>query len=455
MKILLIDPTKRLEDGRLLKTGQLLFPSLALPLLAALTPPDIEVSICVEQFEDVDFDQGASLVGITSYSHSVLRGYEVADEFRRRGVHVVMGGMHVSMEPEEALQHADTVIVGEADELWPRFLDDFRRGAAQRIYRCHTRPSLRGLPVPRFSLLKKERYFVLQDKGILPQILPMPLFPVQTARGCPHSCSFCSVSLFSGTHYRPRPIDEVVNEIKAVGAKGCFFVDDNVFADSRRAKDLFRALIPLNIVWKGQATLYSADDQELLKLARASGCRMIVVGMESISRASLGSINKSFNRVENYARQLAAYNEAGISVMACMMFGLPEERSEVFRDTCEFLMNHRVAHTMWFPLEPLPGTPLYRDLRAAGRLKNERWWLDPALCGRLLEMKFTGLGMSEEDFARGFRRYFREFYSLSNILKRTLLPPQKGFLGRLFINLLIMRRPRLLKQLGQVKALNG
>jgi radical SAM superfamily enzyme YgiQ (UPF0313 family) len=187
MNITLIEPSRYAADGRLLRGQQLLFPMITLPMLAALTPADVWVKIVNEFFEDIDFREHVDVVGITAYTSRILRAYEIADEFRRRGVHVVMGGIHVTMEPDEALAHADTVIMGEADELWPRFIGDFRRGAPQRLYQYDAPPSLDRLPAPRFSLLDHRRYLSLQHRGIS-RLLPTPLLPVQTARGCPHHC---------------------------------------------------------------------------------------------------------------------------------------------------------------------------------------------------------------------------------------------------------------------------
>jgi radical SAM superfamily enzyme YgiQ (UPF0313 family) len=199
VKIILIEPSRYIADGVLLKVKRLLFPSITLPLLAALTPKDINVSIVMEQFDDINFDEKVDLVGISACTCRVLRGYEIADEFRRRGVPVVMGGIHVSMEPEEAQEHADTVIIGEAEEIWQKFIADFRQGISKKVYTAGDKPSLINLPIPRFSLIEKYKsHYASFNRRILGRFLPLPLFPIQTARECPHNCDFCSVTAFSG-----------------------------------------------------------------------------------------------------------------------------------------------------------------------------------------------------------------------------------------------------------------
>jgi radical SAM superfamily enzyme YgiQ (UPF0313 family) len=439
MRVTLVEPSRYTAGGRLLKGRRLLFPMVTLPLLAALAPPGVEVRIVNEYFDEIDFDDPVDVVGITAYTSRILRAYEIADEFRRRGVHVVMGGIHVSMEPEEALDHADSVIVGEADDLWPRFIEDFMRGAPARLYRCDDPPSLEGLPAPRFSLLDPRRYLTLSRAG-LARLLPTPLLPVQTARGCPHDCDYCSVTSFSGHRYRARPVAEVIEEVRSLDARGCLFVDDNIFANRSRARELFRALVPLKITWVGQGTLYAADDPDLLALARASGCVAVLVGMESISANTLTAVGKSFNRVERYPSQIRRFRENGIALMASMMFGLDGEPPAVFDETLRFLVRHRVPYALWQPLMPLPGTTLLERFRAAGRLKSDRWWLDREHAGDFLHLKYTGLPLPEERFAEAFRRAYARFYSPANIVRRTLWPPQERCVTKMVLNLIFRAR---------------
>lgn len=426
MKIKLIYATRYLENGELLKSKKLVIPSLTFPLLAALTPHDIDVSIINEVCEDIDFDEEVDLVGIASYTHTIYRAYEIADEFKRRNVPVVMGGVHVSMEPEEAKEHADTIIIGEAEETWPQFINDFRNGIRKRVYRAEKRPSLVHLPIPRFSLINKSHYVYSQ------------VIPIQTGRGCPHSCDYCSVTEFCGGQYRARPISDVINEIETLGAKMCFFADDNIFASPSRARKLFKALIPLRILWFGQATIRAAEDKGLIELARKSGCFELSIGLESLSGKSLKSVGKTINKVKHYEKNLKAYRQEGIKIAASMMFGFDDEEPGVFKETYHFLVKNRVPYTYWWPIIPYPGTPFYKRLKDQGRLKDPKWWLNPER--KIYNLRFTGTKMEEDMFFENFYHYYRRFYSLGSIIRRTLFPPQQRWLSIICLNLAYRKR---------------
>lgn len=440
MKIKFIESTRYLQDGRLLKAKKLPYPALTFPLLAALTPPDIKISMTHEIFEDVDFEEKVDLVGLTSITNNVDRAYEIADEFRRRKTPVVMGGFHASVEPEEASEHADTIFIGEAEETWPRFLEDFRNGTPKKIYQAAARPSLAGLPLPRFSIINPKFYRGYERKG-LARFFLKPAIPIQTARGCPFTCDFCDITHFHAGTYRPRPIPDVVNEIRALGGRWVCFVDDNIFAKYSRAKELFRALIPLKIRWVGQGTLAAAEDEELLRLARESGCRGILVGIETISRRSLVSVHKErLNKVELYKKYLKAYKKAGIDVDASMTFGFDDDGPEVFKDTYDFLQKNHVPYAGLQPIRPSPGTPLYQRLKNEGRLKDDKWWLNRDLTARVYELKFTGSKIPDGEFGKSLFRMVKRFYSMGSIIRRFLLPPQRAFPLKILITLSLRRK---------------
>ncbi len=436
MKVKFIEPSRYIDEKKLLKTKELLFPSLTLPLLAALTPKDIEVSIINEKFSDIDFNEKVDIVGITSYTSEIFRAYEIADEFRKRGVYVVMGGIHVSLESEEASEHADTLIIGEAEELWPEFLADFKFKKQKKVYKSEKKPFLEKLPVPKYDLLESQAYISNRRKGIY-KLLPLPFVPIQTARGCPHGCDFCSVTTFFGGEFRMRPIEEVVNEIKVLKAKTIFFLDDNIFGNPVRAKALMKALIPLKIIWTGQATMTAANDPELVSLAKKSGCVLLAIGMESLSPKVLESMGKRINQVKEYEKQLAVYRDAGIAAALHMIFGFEQDTQEVFGQAFDFLMKNRVPYSLWWPITPFPGTKLYQKLKLQNRLKTSKWWLAPV---RRLDQKFTGTLMSDEVFLKKFSEYYLRFYSVKNILKRTLWPLQKRFLLKIFMNLIFKKK---------------
>ncbi|GAJ09798.1 unnamed protein product, partial [marine sediment metagenome] len=248
-------------------------------------------------------------------------------------------------------------------------------------------------PIPRFSLINKSHYVDYQ------------LIPIQTARGCPHSCDFCSVTKFSGRRYRTRPISDVINEIKTLGAKICFFIDDNIFASHSRTRELLKALIPLRILWFGQATISAANDRELIELARKSGCIELSIGLESLSRKNLESVGKTINIVEHYEKNLKTYRKAGIRVAASMIFGFDDDESGVFKETYHFLMKNRLPYTYWTALCPYPETPLYKRLKDQGRLKDAKWWLNRNR--RIYGLEFTGIKMKEEVFSKNLYRYYR------------------------------------------------
>lgn len=436
MKILLIEPARYRSDGSVNRTRVGLIPAVTLPRLAALAPAGAQVEICIDMVQEVDFSARPDIVGITGYTKSIARAYDIADEFRRRGVHVAMGGIHVSMEPEEALDHADTVFVGEAEETWPRFLEDFRRGVRKKKYAGNPRPSMSGWPVPRYDLIKNELYYSSRRGTLLSRILPVPAFPIETSRGCPHNCAFCSVSPFLGTGYRVRPVGDVVREIRALGARACFFVDNNLFGDRARSREFLKELAPLKISWAGHATMACADDRELLALAERSGCRSLTVGLEAISEEKLSGFNKSFNRTDQYRRQLAAFSEHGISVLASMVFQPGSGAPDQFAKACDFLTDSRVAYTAWWALTPLPGTETYRELLAKGLLKRARWWLHKP--GEYPDYKMTGPDATDEAFFRGFMKHYRRFYSLPSILRRVPSHWKKGWWAELLWNFSIM-----------------
>jgi radical SAM superfamily enzyme YgiQ (UPF0313 family) len=233
-------------------------PPLNLCMIDACTPEDIEISITDECVKPIDFNKDVDLVGLTAYTNTAPRAYQVADAFRSRKVPVVIGGIHASTLPDEALEHCDSVVVGEAEEAWQRVIADFRSGHLESLYRNERFVSLEGLPRPRRDLINPDDYVTINT--------------VQTTRGCPHNCSFCSVTRFNGKTYRFRPINEVVEEIESLPSKNVFIIDDNIFSYRARTLKLFKALASVGIRWGSQCTISIAHDPETLELAARSGC---------------------------------------------------------------------------------------------------------------------------------------------------------------------------------------
>jgi radical SAM superfamily enzyme YgiQ (UPF0313 family) len=439
MKIRFIESTRYCQDGSLLKARRMFYPSLTFPYLAALTPSEHELTMTHELLEDIDPKEKVDLVAMTSVTNNVLRAYEIADAFRRRGIPVAMGGFHASLEPEEALEHVDFVFVGEAEETWPRFLEDLKNGTPQRIYRADRPPSLAGIPIPDYSIIDPRHYVGYNRTGVVRRRLP-PLIPVQTARGCLGGCDFCDVNHFHDGTYRARPVPEVVQEIRSLGSRFVCFVDDNIFADYARAKALFHALIPLKLTWLGQGTITAAEDSELMDLTRRSGCVGMLVGIESISQSSLESVSKRGNQVARYSRNLQVYKKNGIDVDASLVFGFDGEDPSVFDSTYRFLMENRIPFAGLQPLRPSPGTPLFKKLKSEGRLKEDKWWLNRDSVARVFDLKYTGSHMSSEEFSDGLFHMYQRFYSMGSILKRFLWPPQRRFPIKLVITFACRRK---------------
>ncbi len=418
MKLLLIQPSHLLNGGQVYRPRWPWLPGLTMPTIAALTPPDVEVTIFDEYVQEIDFDAPVDLVGLTAVITQSTRAYQIADEFRRRGVSVVMGGHHASALPEEALQHCDAVVIGEAEGIWPTVIEDAKRGKLEPLYRSNGYPSLEGLPRPRLSLLPLRRYRI-------------PFFPVQTTRGCPFHCNFCAVTSFFGGAYRFRPVEEVVEEVKAIGSRNIFFVDDNIAANPSHAKKLFQALIPLRLRWASQANVTIANDPELLALAVKSGCISLFIGLESLSEANLKQVGKTFNRPAEYPEAIRRIQKAGIHIMASFIFGLDDDDETVFERTVHFLEENRLPLASFFAYVPLPGTRAAQRMEEEGRIIERDWAkYDDA------HALFLPRRMSPQTLEEGLWWAYRRFYSLPSLLRRTFCPPQHHLPLVLLMNLL-------------------
>lgn len=402
MKILLIQPSQIIDGGKVYKAKKIMFPRLSLPVLASLCPPDVQVQIIDEYFEEINFNEPANLVGISFMTSQAPRAYQIGDEFRKRGKKVVMGGIHASALPEEALAHADAVVVGEAEGIWPKVLEDFKNGKMNGIYKFYQFPTLTGLPLPRYDLLKKDRYRLFKIN-----------FPIQAGRGCPFKCDFCSVSRFFGNQYRWRPVEEVTEEIKQTSQKKIFFVDDNIIGHRVYARELFKALIPLKLRWVGQASLNLAKDEELLNLAAESGCAVLFMGIESISESNLNAIGKFFFKVEEISDLISKIHKKGIIIHASIIFGMDDDGPDVFQKTVDFLIKEKIAYAEFFLLTPLPGTELRQKLEKEGRIFDYDW--SHYDCFHVV---FRPLKMSEETLEKGLWDAYKKFYETSSIFRR-------------------------------------
>jgi len=358
MRVVLIAPAPKSYLWRK-KRAAFTIPPLALPLLAAVTPPGVKVRLIDEAVEDVDLKLEADLVGLSCMTPNAPRTYALADHFRGRGIPVVMGGIHPSSIPEEALKHCDALVVGEAESLWPRVLEDAGAGRLQGIYQSSSLSSLQNLPPPRWGLLPARKYFVPQT--------------VQVSRGCPINCSFCSVSSYFGRVQRSRPTSQVLEEIKALPRKFFIFVDDNLTGDPALAKELFAAMIPLKKKWVAQCSLSIADDAELLNLAARSGCLGLLLGFESISPAVLRSIGKQVNLRRRYEEVIKKIHGRGIHIQGSFIFGFDADTPETILSTVKFVKQNQITGVNYCHLTPFPGTRLFSDLEKEGRILHRDW----------------------------------------------------------------------------------
>lgn len=411
--------------GELLKFDKAFIPSITMPTLAALTPKDVEIKIIDEHVEEIDFDAKVDLVGITCHTFSASRAYEIADEFRARGTRVVMGGIHPTVLPEEAKEHADCVMVGEIEDIWETVVADFLAGELKPFYKPGF-PDLKRIVYPRIDLINLDKY----------QKMPfskLPTIPLETSRGCPLACDFCLVTQFYGSHQRAKPIENVVKEIQFIGAKYYFFCDVNIGAHPKRAKELFKALIPLKIKWAGQFNLAAAKDPEMLKLARQSGCYAAYLGIESVSEASLKSINKKINKIEDYEHQLKIFHDCGIPIHGSFVFGLDEDDESVIDQTIEFVDRTHIDKVTYYFLFPVPGTAQYNRLKAEGRMIHDKYWLDKTK--PLLDVHYQPKKISRERLLEKFWEANDHTFSWRSIIRRLFLPPQPQCLTSFISNI--------------------
>jgi radical SAM superfamily enzyme YgiQ (UPF0313 family) len=416
MTVALIAPRRNNRSARRRRFGTGFFrvPPLGLLNVAAVTPDEVEIRLVDENVEPVDFAERPDLAGISVMTASADRAYEIADRYRELGVPVVLGGSHVSALPEEALEHADSVVVGEAEGAWELLLKDLRRGgkpALKKRYQTPTRPDLAALPFPDLELARRSGRYAITN-----------LF--NTTRGCPHNCSFCSVTKMLGRKIRYRPVEAVVREIarplealERPNLRDRFhvFVDDNIMANKAYAKKLFRALIPYRILWVSQTSVNSAYDDELLELAAASGCKGVFIGLETVSEGSLSEIGKSQNRIDHYQEAVRKFHSKGIFVEGAFIFGFDHDGPEVFQQTAEFVKKIRLDGVQYTILTPLPGTDFYDKIEAEGRFIDRNWRNYDCT-----HPVFRPLRMSPEALHAGLHWAYKKTYSFGGILARTL-----------------------------------
>jgi len=402
-KILFIQPTIYDDFGRLIKKDRLYFVGLAYPLLAAMTPSDWEVDICLETIEEVPLDTDASVIGIGGMGHAANRGKDLAQEFRRRGKIVIMGGPMVSLVPDIVGDYCDAVVIGDAEAVWSRVLADLDAGTLQPRYQ----QSLTTLstPVPRYDLILHKR---IGD-----------FLPVQAGRGCPKSCSFCSIYSLYRTRYLRREIAEVVRDIRHIQSLGFsrfLLLDDNIVADPEYMLALCHAIQPLGMQWMSQCAIDIAKNEALLAAAASSGCTTLSFGLESTNPASLASLNKHWCDPAEYLPLLKKIIDAGIDVASEMIVGAECDTLESLRATIDFIDNSGIIAPKFYLLTPIPGTELFQEYRDAGRLvETDIFTYSPS------RAVITHPHMTTDELNAIFWELYAQVYALHRIFKRTVL----------------------------------
>lgn len=401
MRIRIIDPSYYQRDGNPARYPKLWVTGLTAVHLAALSAGhDVDVSFDV--FGEPDYDEPLDLVAITAMGPQLIRALDIADEYRRRGTQVVIGGYQASMVPDFVAPRVDALVIGEAEPVWPQVLADAARRALAPRYDGRSGAMLRGLPPPRYDLLQRDRH--------------SRLMPVEATRGCPKVCTYCAIADRYKGGARTRPIAEVLRDVRAVIARGSrdiFFVDSNLIGDLDYARELLRALRPLGIRWTSQVTTEIGAAPDVLDLARDSGCELLSIGFESINQHSLRSVAKGFNKVDQYRRIIDAIMQRGIHVNALIMYGLDDDRDDVFIRTAEFFAAAGISLLDCFILVPMPGTRLFDKMKQDGRLLTEDF-----RCYDVTNVVFRPRHMAPETLSRGLWRSFQHFYSRRSIARR-------------------------------------
>jgi len=374
--------------------------------IAALTPKDVEVRFYDDRNESIPFDQPTSMVGISLETYTAHRAYQIASEYRKRGVPVVVGGFHAGLCPEEAARYAESVVIGEAEGIWPQVIDDYRHGTPQKFYRQNARPELKGIAVDR-SIFKGKKY--------------LPIGLIETARGCNFACEFCAVQSYFKETQTFRPIDEIVSELRELRKKRKFFflVDDNLGSNPKRSLELFKALEPLGIRWVSQCSINAAHNEEFLSWMKRAGCVGVLVGFETLDENNLVKMNKGFNLAQGgYAKALANLRKHGIRVYGTFIFGYDHDDLSKLEDTVDFAIDHGFFLAAFNHLMPFPGTPLYKRLENEGRLFYDAWWLDQTY--RYNMIPYRPIHITPDKLSSACIRARARFYGWPSIVRRSM-----------------------------------
>jgi len=377
-----------------------LLPSQSILLLAALTPDKHTIEIADENVKSFKHNDTPDLVAMPIFIATASRAYKIAKIYRDRGIPVVMGGIHATAIPIEVKNHADCVVIGEADEIWGNLLNDLENNNLKPFYKCSNKVSLDNVPILKRDAVDAKYYASVNG--------------IRTSRGCPYKCKFCyQSSFYSFKGIRHKPIDNVIKEMKSLDGSHVLFLDDNIVGNRKYAVELFREMIPLSITWSGAATINVGKDDELLKLAYDSGCRSLFIGFESINQANLTENTKYQNNAQLFTDMIDNIHNKGIMVNASFIFGLDHDDSNVFKNTVEWIVKNRVETATFHILTPYPGTPLYEEMENAGRIID----FNPDHYNTA-NVVYKPMNMTKEELMKGYRWAYDNLYSWKNIVRR-------------------------------------
>ena len=375
------------------------YPSLTLKQLAAITPPEHKLELVDERYESIDFNKNYDVVCISCLTYNSLRGYEVAAEFRKRGIPTIIGGYHATLMPKEAKQHVDAVVVGEGERTWPRVIEDIKKGQLKPFYRPDRPVSPEEIPAARHDI---GTYNPFNE-------------PVQASRGCPTGCEFCAMNVMEGKIFRGRPVDHVVEEMKAIQAKSIFFADASLTINPKYSKELFKGMKGVNKYSEafGNVNVLTRDD-EFLKLAAEAGIFNWYVGIESISQANINQSGKGTNKVENYAKAIQKIKDHGMMITGFFMFGFDFDTPEIFEKTLEKIYEWGLDEVSFSIITPYPGTRLYERFEREGRITSKDW-------SKYAEgqVNYKPKGLTDKQIIEGIRKMAMDYYSITNIIKRS------------------------------------
>jgi radical SAM superfamily enzyme YgiQ (UPF0313 family) len=420
-KLLIVQPSHyhSKTNRTVFKTRRRSLVPLALPYLAALTPPEWDVTLVDEQVQDIDFDCQADLVAITSWTVHSFRSYDVAHEFRKRGIPVIMGGPHVWFHSEEATEHCDAVGIGEGELIWSQMLQDAAAGRLQKVYRAPQMPSIAGLPTPRWDLLNLKKYG------------PFKTFTLISSRGCPMQCEFCSERLYLGGGFRVRPVEDVIEDIESCGSKNIFFGDSDFGGKRVHAMKLMEAMIPLKLRWSTLWTSFLCYDDEYMDLAKRSGLLHVNIGIESIDPETLKGMNKKFNKVDKYALMIENLRKRGISYSLNFIFGWDNETPQAFPATLDFLHREKVPVAYFNILCPEKGTMFFEKMKAEDRvLRLEDIGRYPGEFCHLKPKNFTA-----QELEKKVQDMYLQFYTWKSMLQRLPIPVTQANIASWIVNM--------------------